>query len=194
MRRHLVWASTAPLMVAGLFAGHSLGFRLAAPEAHERADALGQSGHAYLDLAPLALAVCLGLLLAALLFRAVAGFRDEPRRPAPSRSLIVLPPLAFVVQEHLERLLYSGEVPWTVGLEPSFLFGLALQLPFALAALLIAWLLDSVAHVVGRALAASAPSVRFPLVPIPVRATGAPRVVGLARGYGERAPPHLRRP
>ncbi len=182
-------------MVAGLFAGHSLGYRLATPDAHERADALAGSGHAYLDLAPLALAVCMGLLLAALLFRAVAGFRGEPRRPAASRAFILLPPLAFVVQEHLERLLYSGDVPWTAALEPSFLFGLALQLPFALAALLIAWLLDSVAHVVGRAIAASPPSLIFPVfVPDPVRVTAAPRAAGLARGYGERAPPLLRRP
>ena len=106
-----------------------------------------------------------------------------------------MPPLAFVVQEHLERFLYSGDVPWTTALEPSFLLGLALQLPFALAALLVAWLLDSVAHALGRALAESPPSVLFPIfVPDPVRITEAPRVAGLARGYGERAPPFLRRP
>ncbi len=195
MRRQLAWLSLAPLMVGGLLAGHSLGYRIVTPDAHERADVLGHSGHGYLGYAPLALAVCFGLLLAAMLFRAVAGYRGEPLRPAASRAIILLPPLAFVVQEHLERFLSSGEVPWTAALQPSFLLGLALQLPFALAALLLAWALDSVAHAVGRALAAFTPSLVFaPFVPHPVRVVAAPTPIGLARGYGARAPPSLRRP
>lgn len=195
MRRHLAWVSIAPLMVGGLLAGHFLGYRVATPDAHERADALAHSGHGYLGYAPLALAVCFGLLLTALLFRAVAGYRGDPLRPAASRAIILLPPLAFVVQEHVERLLYSGGVPWTAALDPSFLVGLALQLPFALAALLLAWALDSVAHAVGRILAASRPSLVFSaFVPHPVRVPATPRPAGLARGYGERAPPFLRRP
>ena len=79
-------------------------------------------------------------------------------------------------------------------IQPAFLIGLALQLPFALAALLLAWALDSAARAVGYALA-SAPRPTFQVfVPAPVRISAAPRPTGLARGYGERAPPLLRRP
>jgi hypothetical protein len=195
MRHRLAWVSTVPLMVTGLLAGHALGYRLAIPDAHARTDALAHSGHGYLGFASLTLTVCLGLLLASLAFRALAGFRGAPRRPAASPALVLLPPLAFAVQEHLERLVYSGHVSWTTALQPSFLFGLAFQLPFALAALLIAWALDSVAHAVGRALATAPPHPLVPVfVPLPAYATAAPRPAGLARGYGERAPPHLRRP
>jgi hypothetical protein len=64
-----------------------------------------------------------------------------------------------------------------------------LQLPFALAALLLAWVLDSAARAIGRALS-TAPALVFPtFVPQPVRVAAVPRPAGLARGYGERAPP-----
>jgi hypothetical protein len=80
-------------------------------------------------------------------------------------------------------------MPLTLALQPAFLFGLALQLPFALAALLLAWALDSAARALGEALAAQ-PRLVFPVfVPQPVRVAAAPRAGGLARGYGERAPP-----
>jgi hypothetical protein len=192
MRQRLAWFSTAPLMLGGLLAGHALGYRLAIADPHARADALAHSGHGYLGYAPFALAVCLGVLLAALVLQGLTGFRGEQRRPAASPLIVLLPPLAFVVQEFLERLIHAGHVPWTTAFEPAFLFGLAFQLPFALAALLLAWALDSAARAVGRALAAM-PQPIFPaLAPIPVRVAAAPRPTGLARGYGERAPPYLR--
>ena len=79
-------------------------------------------------------------------------------------------------------------------MEPAFLIGLAFQLPFALAALLIAWALDSAARAVGRALR-ELPQPAFQIfVPEPVRVVAVPRTAGLARGYGERAPPFARRP
>jgi hypothetical protein len=195
MRQRLAWLSTAPLMLGGLFAGHWLGYRLAIPDAHTRADALAHSGHGYLGSAPLALTTCALVLIAALVFRALAGFRGQPRRAATSPAIVLLSPAAFVVQEHIERLVHSGQMPWTAALQPTFLVGLALQLPFALAALLIAWALDSTAHAVGRALAAAPPRLPAPvLVAHPAYAMAAPRPAGLARGYGERAPPCLRRP
>jgi hypothetical protein len=195
MRQRLAWLSTVPLMVTGLLAGHGLGYRLAIPDAHARADALAHSGHGYLGYTPLALTVCSGLLLVALAFRAVAGFRGTPSRPTASPALVLLPPLAFAVQEYLERLIHSGQVSWTVALQPSFLLGLALQLPFALAALLIAWALESVANAVGQALAATPPRPQVRLLfPVPALVPAVPRPAGLARGYGERAPPLLRRP
>ena len=194
MRQRLAWLSTAPLMMGGLLAGHALGYRLAIPDAHARADALAHSGHGYLSYAPLALTVCLGVLVVAVALRALAAFRGEPSRPSASRAIVLLPLVAFVVMEYVERLVHSGHAPLTTALQPSFLVGLALQLPFALAALLLAWALDFVAQAVGLALAATRPRPLVSLfVPAPVRVPPAPRLAGLARGYGERAPPSFRR-
>ncbi len=99
-----------------------------------------------------------------------AAARDVPADPAA-------PTLAFVVQEFLERFIHAGHVPWTTAFEPAFLFGLALQLPFALAALLLAWALDSAARAVGQALAAVAPANLLGLCPRsrPRRRGSAPR-------------------
>jgi hypothetical protein len=194
MWHRLTWLTTAPLMLAGLLAGHFLGYRLAFSDGHARSDALAHSGHAYMGYAPLALTACLGVLLAGLALQAVSAFRGEPRRPLGSPAIVLLSPLAFVAQELVERVVYSGHLSATALVEPSFLFGLALQLPFALAALLLAWVLDSAARTVGGALAAGQPSL-FPIfVPAPFCVAAAPRPAGLARGYGERAPPVTQRP
>ncbi len=181
-------------MLGGLLAGHALGYRLAIGDPHARADALAHSGHSYFGYAPFALAVCLGVLGAALVLQGVTGFRGERRRPATSPLILLLPPIAFVVQEFLERFMHAGHVTWTTAFEPAFLFGLALQLPFALAALLLAWALDSAARAIGQALAAVPRPTFSAFVPVPVRVVAAPRPAGLARGYGERAPPFLRKP
>jgi CDP-diglyceride synthetase len=194
MRQRLAWLSTAPLMFAGLIAGHFLAYRLAYSDAHARADALARSGHAYFGYVPLALSVSLGVLLAGLALRAASAFRGETRRAATSPLIVLLPPIAFVVQEFTERLVHNGQVSWTVVLQPAFLLGLAVQLPFALAALLIAWALDSAARAIGHALGIQPRPVFQIFVPEPVRVLATPRPAGLARGYGERAPPFARRP
>jgi hypothetical protein len=193
MRHRLTWLSTAPLMLAGLLAAHALGYRLAISDPHARADALGHSGHSYLSYMPLALAVCVAVLVAGLALQALSAFRGEPRRPATSPLIVFLSPSAFMAQEFVERLLHTGQVPWTIVIQPAFLIGLALQLPFALAALLLAWALDSAARAVGTALASTPRPTFHVFVPAPVRVSAAPRPAGLARGYGERAPPLLRR-
>ena len=46
-------------------------------------------------------------------------------------------PAGFACQEHLERLVHTGEVPWLLT-TPSFLVGLALQAPVALLCVLVA--------------------------------------------------------
>ena len=180
-------------MFAGLLVAHALGYRLAISDPHARADALAHSGHGYFDYVPFALTVCLGVLLAGLALQALSAFRGEPRRPATSPLIVLLSPAAFMAQELIERFAHTGQVSLTTVIQPAFLIGLALQLPFALAALLLAWALDAAARTVGHALA-SAPRPTFHVfVPAPVRISAAPRPAGLARGYGERAPPLLRR-
>jgi hypothetical protein len=189
MRQRLTWLSTAPLMVGGLLAGHLLGYRLAFSDPHARADALSASGHSYFRFVPLAVGVSLGILFIGLALQALAGFRGHPRRAVASPLIVLLPPLAFVTQETAERIAHTGAVPWTLPLQPAFLFGLALQLPFALAALLLAWVLETAARAIGRALS-GLPAPVFPaFVAQPVRVVAASRPTGLARGYGQRAPP-----
>ena len=194
MRERIAWLSTVPLMFAGLIAGHQLAYRLVYSDAHARADALARGGHAYFGYLPLAFSVSLGVLLGGLALQAAAGFRGEVGRPIASPLLVLLPPVAFAVQEFTERIVHTGQVPWTVVAQPAFLLGLVFQLPFALVALLIAWALESAARAVGRALTTR----ELPGFPVfvhrPVHVVAVPRTAGLARGYGARAPPLARRP
>jgi hypothetical protein len=195
MSRRLTWFLTLPLMVGGLLAGHWLAYRAAIGDAHAREHALDVTGHAYLAYAPTVVAVCLTLVLTALVLRVSASFRGAPRT-APPAAFAVLPLLAFTLQEHLERFVHSGELPWTAALEPTFAIGIAVQLPFAFAALLVAEVLDSLAHAVGTALATAAtrrPSLQLPPA-MPVAAFPVPRLAVLARGYSGRAPPFAPEP
>jgi hypothetical protein len=94
-------------------------------------------------------------------------------------------------QEYLERLIELNAFPFGAALEPTFIVGMALQLPFALAAVTLARAALGLGYLVGRAFAvrrsprppAHPTSWRLPawLGPMPVRP--------LAAGHGERAPP-----
>jgi hypothetical protein len=190
MSRRLTWLLTLPLMVGGLLAGHWLAYRAAIGDAHARAHALDVTGHAYLAYAPTIFAICMALVVIALLLRVSASFRGAARA-APPAAFAALPLLAFALQEHLERYLHAGAVPWTAAFEPTFAIGIAVQLPFAFAALLVAELLDSLAYAIGAVLRSAAPPrLSFPLPPVlPVAAVPVPRLAVLARGYSGRAPP-----
>ena len=177
MNRRLTWLLTVPLMVGSLLAGHAVAYRLVdAPMA----------GHGYFHYVPLVGAVLLALALCGLVLEAAAVLRGERRVSSPPLAFALLPVAAFVIQEHLERLLYFGTSPL---LEPAFLVGLAVQLPFGVVALLLARLLQSLARAVGLALALHEQpdhGERTPLSPISVELR---RLDVLALGYGERAPP-----
>ncbi len=72
----------------------------------------------------------------------------SPRRP-PARVFAIVPIIGFLLQEHLEHIVAARELEVTFFLTAPFLLGLALQVPFALAALLVARLiLGLVARVV----------------------------------------------
>jgi hypothetical protein len=178
MSRRLTWLLTVPLMAGGLLAGHELAYRLVgAPSV----------GHGYFDYLPFAGAILLTLALCALVLHCVAAFRGERTVASPPLAFALLPGAAFVLQEHLERLLYAGTVPL---LEPTFAVGLAVQLPFGLVALLLARLLQSLARAVGTALAAQNPPTHPRERPAPAPISVEPRRLDvLALGYGERAPP-----
>jgi hypothetical protein len=188
-RQVLAWVSAFPLLVLGTLTAHGAAYRLVEPDRDERAAMLAGTGHAYLDQAAFVLAAAGALLAAALAVRFVDGFRGRRSACAPGWALALVPLLAFVLQEHLERILTgSGLSP---GLAPAFLVGLALQLPFALAALLVARALGDAAEALGRSLAAArapAPARWAAPVAVPGRFS-VPRARYPGRGGSPRGPP-----
>lgn len=194
MPRRLTWVIWVPLVVAPWLGAHCLAYVLVPPggdAAHMQA-----TGHAYLLYrAPILVACGTTLLLAGVILRVGEGLRAHSRAGPPLRLFLLLPPLGFM-QEHLEALIGSGAIQSDVALEPTFLAGLALQLPFALAALLLTRALYAVGYGLGRVLAGrlaiprtvrSAPRL---LVRMPASATPAVPSV-LALGHGQRAPPAM---
>jgi hypothetical protein len=101
-----------------------------------------------------------------------------------------LPPLAFALQELSERLLRAEAFPFHAALEPRFLLGLLLQLPFGLLALLLARMLLRVVERIVRALVRA----RRPRLPTSAswslrQVFDLPRIPALALGYQQRGPP-----
>jgi hypothetical protein len=153
VRRSLVTLLSLALAVAGSQVGHAAVYRIVAPDAREREELLTASGHGYLEHLPLVVAL-VSVLLAVTLVSEHLGARAgaAPLRPR-AWLFAAVTPAVFVCQEHVERLLHHGSFPWGAGLERTFLLGLVLQAPFALAAYLVARLLLRVARIVGLRLA-----------------------------------------
>jgi hypothetical protein len=197
MRQRLPWLIGLPLMVAGSMGAHALSGLLAGTPAEGAlgADADGGSDRASVGVAAhsvLPIGVLSALAGAAggtwLLGRA----RGKRWNGASPWVFFVLPPLAYSSQELIERVVRVEAAPFHAALEPRFLLGLALQIPFALVALFVARaLLQAVRRIVqalvrqrpvlGRGLAI----LRLPIV------FELPRIAALALGYPQRGPPTL---
>jgi hypothetical protein len=179
-RSRPLWLLSFPLALGGCLLGHALGYAFAG-EPHRQAEM-----HGYLERAPLVAAALVCAIAGGLGFRAAGKLRGRPS-PLP---LVLLAPLAFAVQEMLERQLTG--VPLHTLLEPAVALGLAAQLPIAIAAWLFARLLLRAADTVAARLPRRQ---RLRLSPqprgfggvsaIPLRAPAA------ALGYAGRAPPAL---
>lgn len=169
------WLIGVPLTAVSWLGGHELAYRLAAPHA--------ETAHGYLEQAPFFAALLLTAALGGLVVRARGG----AARVVPLRLLGALPPLGFAVQELLERGLH-GEAVWLTPTEPVFLLGLLLQVPLALAALVVAGALTELADAL-----ASHAAPRPRLAPLPARprrpAADLPLTDVLASGHAGRAPP-----
>jgi hypothetical protein len=186
-----VWLLVFALTVAGWISAHELAYRLAIPHPHAGGSEVAVRGHAYLAYGALVIALC---LLIALVCTAGLVARPDGLRP-PSRRLLLfvllLPPLGFALQELTEGLLNTGAPPYEAASEPTFLLGILLQLPFALAALAVARALFAFA----RCLAGTDGGGGRPkLVSVglwlpPAVDVFPPRLPALAFGYGERGPP-----
>lgn len=121
-RRLLAWILVTPVAAAGVLAAHALAYRLTGAQPGPT--------HEYLAHVPQVVVVLasIGLLGLAVQERSLSRFS--------ARWVAPLAPLGFACQEHLERLVHEGHVPWLLT-SPTFLLGLALQLPVALACVLL---------------------------------------------------------
>ena len=192
MRRLSAWSVILGLALVGSQLAHALAYRLTVPSAASRSELLADTGHGYAAYLPLGFAVVTVLIAAALATEVrlhVRGRRAD--RPSLWAFGLVAPAL-FTCQEHFERLAHDGTVPWLAG-ERTFLAGLALQLPFALAAYLVARLLLRVARSIARVLAPLDPA---PLARLASRwprlDTLLPSTAALALAHPPRGPPSRR--
>jgi hypothetical protein len=126
------WLAAAPLLAAGVLVAHEVAYRLTATRTG--------STHGYLEHAP---QVLVALTVVGLALAALTRASRVPR-------LWVFPLAglgAFALQEHVEAIAHGEQVPFLLS-SPAFLLGMLLQLPFALAAWLLARaLLGSLAEV-----------------------------------------------
>jgi hypothetical protein len=189
MPRLYAWLAALSLLSLGSLAAHSLAYRAVEPGEHVRSQLLESTGHGYLAAVPYVAGACLAVTLAALAAVAARAWRGARSAP-PEWPIALVPLLGYGLQEYLERALAGAD--WiATATEPTFLVGLALQLPFALLTLGIARRLTAIAETVGRSLAPAPPGARPGLVlavPRPTETVLAP-ARALALGYAKRGPP-----
>jgi len=182
----------AGIAVVGVVLGHWLGYLLAVPDPHLRAEILARSGHGYWMVAIKA-AVVLGFAsLGSVLLRHLRA-RTHGERPIEDRpamlafELASLQVSAFMAMEAIERLVV-GESLAQLFQHHLFLLGVALQVAVAcIGALLLLWF-NRVAHRVCRSI--SRPQLRRSPAghPPPVFVLALPPHV-LSGGTGLRSPP-----
>jgi hypothetical protein len=194
-QRRAAWLVALPVATASWLNAHCLAYVLVPPAASEHMHHHAEGGHAYIGSAPVLIAALLTVLAAGLVLCAGEGLRGRTGGPGPPvLPFALLPPLGFVAHSHIEDLLRSGSFSAGLIAEPTFLAGFALQLPFAVAALLLCRGLYAIGYGLGRLLAAPlavatrtsdhAPATHRR----PVSVSLIPPSV-LAQGHGSRAPP-----
>ena len=190
-RRLIAWIVTLPLAVAGTQIAHALAYRLINPAGSERAHELSATGHAYFAYLPLAFAIGAVLVAFALAaeVRHVATRSERAALRPRAWQFGLVAPAVFASQEHFERLIHDGTFPWDAAIAGSFIVGLLLQIPFALAAYGLARLLLHAARSLGGLLAQRRRRPTFATIQWPACAFIAPRLPALALGYGSRGPP-----
>lgn len=189
-RRSAALLLALPLAVLGSLTAHDLAYRLVAGPAHDHL--LEETGHGYLEHAwPV-----IGALAALLTAGVVVGLLGRRGPTVPARTIGLVPILGFVLQEHLERLAHTGAFPTGTVLEPTFVAGLVLQLPFALLALGLAAAILRLTHTARRLVLAGEPVLRAPLpvVPAAPATPPLPRPAPAACRLAGRGPPVGRSP
>jgi len=171
VRRSLTWLVTLPFAAASVLVGHAIAYRVTGTP-------LGDV-HGYLEHVPQVVLILVSVALLGL----AADTRARRQSPVPLAALAVV---SFAVQEHLERLAHTGQMPFLLA-SPVFWIGILLQAPLAIAI----WL---VSRRVSEDLAVRVP-VRTPgLARLPVvvaRPAPAPVIVARSTSRSGRGPPHL---
>lgn len=194
MRRAIAVLVTAPIVLLGSVAAHQLAYLLADPAAAPRARRLAETGHGYLAHVPL-MAIACGTVVA---IGCLLALRAELAGPGAVRArawpYALAAPAGFAIQEHAERLAATGHVPFGAVLEPTFLPGLAMQLPFALLAWAVAWLVLRSARTVALAVrrrrsAAPRRTRQRGVLPAPASRPRVSVLAVLATSAAGRAPP-----
>ena len=187
-RSKAAWLLSLPLSAAGMLLAHQFAWELGG---HEHA---GGAAHGYLQYGAIFAALGVATLIVAAttqLIRGVAG--AGVAHAPPARVFAIVPIIGFLLQEHLEHIVAERELEVTFFLTAPFLLGLALQIPFALAALLVARLILGLVTRVVRAVGSLGivPGLASLLVLVPLVPELAPRPV-LATLSAGRAPPPRR--
>jgi len=192
MKARRVWLLTLPFLLLSESLGHALVARMVDSEGARHHLVLGGMVD-YDEYAHAALAVLIVLAGAALVQRMLASFRTGGTRLLPAWRLAAVPPLVFLAQEHVERLVQDGDLGWLTAVEPVVLVGVALQVPCGLLALWLARALLRAADELGCALARrSSAAARRPPGNQPVFVHASPfRLRALASRHAGRAPPVL---
>jgi hypothetical protein len=187
--RALAWLSPLPVIAAVGLAVHTVAYRVAAPPpaGHAHSVAAHGAGAWYV-----CAALCGATALVALTGIAFVHARRGTPLRAPLALVALVPPLGFTAQEELGRLVHTGAFT-ALPVEASFLFGLLLQIPVALLALLLVRTLLATAAVLVRSLRSPEPLRRARRTTRQrfARLDLVPSVPALALGYGERGPPAL---
>lgn len=193
MRRVLVWSVALPLLFAGTVLAHSVAYRLAYPSADVRLRVLVGAGHEYWSYLPWVAGVATALGVVSMIATVFDALRGGRPRPLPAWVFGVLPPVAYACQEFIERWLHGAAFPWWCVLQPTFRYGLLLQVPFGLAAYLVARLLLRVARSAARAIALRPGYVRIVSARVVEFAVDAVVLAAriAAQGRSSRGPPLL---
>ena len=149
-----------------------------------------------MDRLPLLFGVAGAVVLVSLIVGIGDAARGRTARPLPAWAFALLPLTAFSLQEILERSLHTGTIMWQAVESPTFVPGLILQLPFAVAAFMTARLLLRTASAVAKMIAKRRRSPGPQRAPAQVRpplVVRLPRLTPLAGAAAGRAPPlHVR--
>lgn len=194
MRRSLAWLVAVPLMLTGSQVAHMLAYRIVYPQASIRLHALVETGHGYMGSLPLVLGAACAIVLLSLAVGVWDAGRGRTVRPLPPWAFAVLPVVGYAIQEYLERWLDWGFFPWYAGTQPSFVVGIALQVPFGvLAYLAVRFLLRGAKRLGLRLARVSPPRLRLapPALLVPVSQPLPPHSSLLSRSLGRRGPPLL---
>jgi hypothetical protein len=152
VRRALTWLVTLPISLGGVEFGHALINAIAGSPTGLDGELFQRNGPGG-GLGPLVASIAVGMVLLGLSARIAGIGGDTSGVPLSPLPYACVAPLAFIVQEHVETVLHTGQLSLSTVRDPTFLPGLALQVPFALLAYLIARVLLRVADVVHRRIA-----------------------------------------